>query len=64
MGLPWATAGMTAGVASDEVIVRKGNGAVAPSGVSDLRSRRRAPRARAPIGRTVVANQVRKMEVM
>ena len=64
MGLPWATAGVTGGVAADEVIVRKGNGTVAVSKVTDVRLQRRTTHVRAPISRTGVADHVRKMEVM
>ena len=64
MGLPWVTAGVMGGVSADEVIVRKGNGAVAVSRVAELRSQRRTTHVRAPISRAVAADHVRKMEVM
>ena len=62
IGVPWVTAGLTAGVATDEIIVRKGNGAVAMAGTTALTSQHRrigrampAPRAPAHVLPTMSA---------
>jgi hypothetical protein len=66
VGIPWVTAGLTAG--ADDVIVRQGNGAAAMSSIVAVRSHQRrigrATRGRAGISHTAAADLVRQMEVV